>query len=400
MKTLTLAYRDSDDYTVFVTAEEARKWGILEPPRCSADLQLTVQPSGQESAIQGRALACRCHGGKYVSITVRLDEKVQAASAWTRQKCGYGEIAFALGASDFKPKRLKPRTENGKRPQAANSLQREVSIEVLCECLWELTLARNRGLPSGLVVVAGRTGSAKSQTARGLIYKLLTDKDTLEAWGLAKEGRRQHLITLEDPIEEPLYNVNDLSQEVQEGWSVDYTPRDKIGKDYKSLSAALKDALWQTPTVVYVGEVRTPDDWKAVLEFAGTGHLIVTTTHAGSVTETLAKIFHAVRARDPESVGRIAQRILAIVHQSPLDPSEAGTSALIPTLWRHTPAGIAGLISEGLSSVLPHFPLEGERDKCSLGRRWFVRRLLGDVKDKALFRAFDSLALERDLKGM
>jgi Tfp pilus assembly pilus retraction ATPase PilT len=87
---------------------------------------------------------------------------------------------------------------------------------------------------------------------------------------------------------------------------LDYTPRE-LGskKDVRSLAQALlKDALRQTPSVVYVGELREEHHLETALNFARTGHLIVSTTHAGSLVEAMGRAFAAMKVKTAEDRGR------------------------------------------------------------------------------------------------
>lgn len=417
---LPYAYTDSDDFTVYLTADHAEELWLLDKSEFSSSLNVLL-PSDETGNSNHRALACRCFQGRCVSVTVRPDRKTEGEE-WNLPDADPSLVKKYL--LRFEPGGLNPRSI----PSTSSPL-RLVSIGELCSCHWKLIRSDSAPLPSGLIVVAGRTASAKSKTARGLIFKALTDPHARSAWKAARENRKPHLITLEDPLEECLFEGDTSESQVK--CPFDYTPRDKTRGDYNTLAEALNDALRQTPTVVYVGEVRDVADWKAVMEFAGTGHLIITTTHAGSVTETLAKVFDSVEARDPEDMGRIAHRILAVIHQAPLEIPMPGSpnirlSATIPTIWRQTPAGIAGIISEGLSSVLPHYPADSmTNDKTSLGRRWSCRELLHwsfehwakrnypiallpppiEIQDlrnrwQEVVSEFDNEALIQDLQGM
>jgi hypothetical protein len=396
MPRLSSVYQEPD-FTVYLSPKEASDNSILSELKRSYDFELSLEIPGIATPVLCRALACRCNGHGHVSVTVRPRARISGAAKQPEYD------------ASTRPQQLK---DSEYLPNNVRDQLHEVTLSELCNSLWELIFDQG-GVPVGLIVIAGRTGSAKSQTARGLIHRLLTNEQILTAWKSAKEGRRPHLVTLEDPIEARLYNCDhfdpfDPTKEAER--LVDYTPRDKSRGDYKQLADALTDALRQTPTAVLVGEVRTKRDWQAIIDFAGTGHLVITTAHAGSVTETLAKIIEAAGAKEPEDLGRVAQRILAIVHQAPLpmDKVPLGKPPLIPTLWRQTPAGIASLISEGLSSVLPHRPsldVLSARERSSLGRRWFVGMLLnrlanGNDADKALFAKLDKRAFELDLKGM
>src|SRR6185295_810970 len=104
-----------------------------------------------------------------------------------------------------------------------------------------------------------------------------------------------HLITFEDPIETyyaaEAYTPHGLHAQMsvemaasrEEG---DYTPRQQK-LDAGSLKEALHEALRQTPKVLFVGETREKEDWQELIHFAGTGHLVITTAHAGSLLDTM-----------------------------------------------------------------------------------------------------------------
>ena len=123
------------------------------------------------------------------------------------------------------------------------------------------------------------------------------------------------------------------------------------------------------------------------MRFAGTGHLVIATAHAGSLIEAMERIFRGVNAKTAAQRGQIAQRILAVIHQLKFDliPVLQRHTAcmlpgkfemLLPALWRRTPSGVAALVSDGLSSVLPNTPDEDDEKRISsFGRRWFARNL-------------------------
>jgi hypothetical protein len=170
---------------------------------------------------------------------------------------------------------------------------------------------------------------------------------------------------------------------------VDYTPRQRE-VDVEDLAEALQDALRQTPKVFFVGETRNSQDWKALIDFAATGHLLITTAHAGSLVEAMHKIFLATKAKTSAERGEVAGRLLAIVHLKRVELSEPATSGayrynynvLVPALWRRLPKGLNGLIAEGLASVLPH-SYSDTGDPCScLGRKYFAYHLLKQAEQR------------------
>lgn len=379
-------WKGIDDFTIYRRPEELRdrlprKWDAPGSPG-SVEIPVTVRNNG--SSLRGRALVCSCRGKELVSLSIRLLAKHSDDTPSANTGTNHGEMLS--------------RFEQGVRDQGSNGLNK------LRNELYRVIFSRDSDkrvsrAPSGLLVIAGRTGSAKSKVARGLIAKLLSDLLRSQQ----PTDRRPHLITLEDPIEVPYYQDRDPCKILTDDAPrpVDYTPRDLSRGDAASLDQALKDALRQTPTVVYVGEVRGAPDWRAVLGFAGTGHLVVVTTHSGSISEAFATIFEASEARSPAERGFVARKVLGIVHQKPLrvvatDNSLKDRSALIPAVWRRTEAGVAALVTDGLSSILPHYP-PGEvlpSDTSSLGRRWFVTKLYKDE-----WRELEQVAFADDLAG-
>ncbi len=120
-------------------------------------------------------------------------------------------------------------------------------------------------LPRGLVLVTGPTGSGKSTTLASMIDKI--NRET-----------RQHIITIEDPIEfehhSKLCVVNQR----------------EVGADTKGFKDALKYVLRQDPDVVLVGEMRDLETIEAALTISETGHLVFGTLHTNSAISSINRI--------------------------------------------------------------------------------------------------------------
>lgn len=229
----------------------------------------------------GRGLICFSHG-RYLSVTFRkLSDK------------GY---------------EARPNTDTKKRKTNLFSLSE------YCDQIYEQVFHRTESTRNaqGLLVVTGSTNSAKSEIARGLIYKYLAEPRS-------EKERKRHLVTFEDPIEalfarEDVRGKQFLAVELPTNRNeVNYTPRQK-GRDVGLLKEALADALRQTPTVVFVGETRVRREWEMLLDFAATGHLIVTTAHAGSLVEAMHNIFEARNVKTRAQRGEIAHKLLGVIH--------------------------------------------------------------------------------------
>lgn len=223
----------------------------------------------------------------------------------------------------------------------------------------------------GLVLVTGETNSAKSKITRGLLWKVLDRRKSAT--------NRLHLVTYEDPIEEDFAS----NMPPKTGTHPPAPPFDLTQRcapiDCGSLQEALAAALRQTPAAFYIGEIRTELELAQALEFGGTGHLVLATTHAGSLLEALTKLLRAAKWEALGSRAIHIPKILAVVHLRKMKVS-AGTypaSGIVPALYRRTPSGIQELVSDGLASILPHFPTDPRGSRYgSLGRQFVGQQLL------------------------
>lgn len=207
---------------------------------------------------------------------------------------------------------------------------------------------------TGAIIVAGSTGSGKSVFAREVALSAIRGAIPSPS---SKEPRFPHLVTYEDPIEDwkiPDENgvkVDLQDPEVSAGYGFCLTARQK-GIDVRSLESALLDAKRQTPTCVFIGELRKAAEWKKVMEFAGSGHLIVVTTHAASVTEAMSRVLNACGAKTSAARRQWAGFLRGVVHLEK-KPSSAG-KVVLPSLWRGRSSARSALVSTGLASIVPN----------------------------------------------
>lgn len=117
-------------------------------------------------------------------------------------------------------------------------------------------------LPRGLVLVTGPTGSGKSTTLAAII-------------DVANKQRKDHIITVEDPIE---------FVHQSQGCIVNHR---EVGVHTKSFSAALRGALREDPDIILVGEMRDLETISLAIEAASTGHLVFGTLHTSSAAKPL-----------------------------------------------------------------------------------------------------------------
>lgn len=120
-------------------------------------------------------------------------------------------------------------------------------------------------LQKGLVLVTGPTGSGKSTTLAAII-------------DYANKMRKDHIITVEDPIE---------FVHKSQGCVVNHR---EIGTHTKSFAAALRGALREDPDIILVGEMRDLETIQLALEAASTGHLVFGTLHTTSAPKTVDRV--------------------------------------------------------------------------------------------------------------
>jgi len=176
-------------------------------------------------------------------------------------------------------------------------------------------------LPKGLVLVTGPTGSGKSTTLAAMV-------------DLINRGRKEHVITLEDPVE--FVHQSKLSLINQR----------EVGSHTLSFAAAIRAALREDPDIILVGEMRDLETVSLALEAANTGHLVLGTLHTATAISTIERI---VGLFPPEQQSRIqttlADVIRGIVAQNLLQRIGGGRVAALEVLV--SSAAVSNLIREG-----------------------------------------------------
>ncbi len=143
----------------------------------------------------------------------------------------------------------------------------------------------------GIILLSGTTGSGKSTTLASILQKM-------------NKSQRRRIITIEDPVE---YMFEDDQCLI--------TQRE-IGLDTNSFNAALKHVMRQDPDVIMVGEMRDHVSFMAALAAAETGHLVMSTLHAGSAHQAIPRILDLFPAEERDQMRMsLAQNLYSIVCQ-------------------------------------------------------------------------------------
>ena len=132
---------------------------------------------------------------------------------------------------------------------------------------------------SGLVLIAGTTGSGKTTTLYTLLNHLSDRK----------------IVTIEDPIES---HIPALTQ-------IQINPRQGL-----TFESALKQVLRHDPDVIVIGEIRDETEAKTALRSAMTGHLVLSTIHARSAAKTLDRLVNLGLDRH-----EVLNTLILVIHQ-------------------------------------------------------------------------------------
>ena len=165
------------------------------------------------------------------------------------------------------------------------------------------TLLATVGKPSGLFLFVGQTGSGKSTSIAALVNKV-------------NETQPTAIYTLESPIEY-VYPAS-KSLVIQR----------EVGTHVESFALGIENAKRSHPRIIVVGEILNVETARSALLAAASGHLVVSTMHAGSTAEaidTLISMF--TPAEQPLVRTQIAQVLLSIVTQK-LVPRVGGGLAM------------------------------------------------------------------------
>ena len=146
-------------------------------------------------------------------------------------------------------------------------------------------------LPRGLVLVTGPTGSGKSTTLAAIIDQ-------------ANRSRKDHIITVEDPIEFVHKSQNCIVNHREVGTHTD------------TFSAALRGALREDPDIILVGELRDLETISLAIEAASTGHLVFGTLHTSSAAKTVDRIIEVFPSSEQAQIrSTLSDGLRAVVAQ-------------------------------------------------------------------------------------
>jgi len=146
--------------------------------------------------------------------------------------------------------------------------------------------------PKGLILVTGPTGSGKTTTLASFLNYI-------------NENHRYHIVTIEDPIEFTYEHKNSLINQRE------------LGVDVLSFADGIRSALRMDPDVILVGEMRDKETIRATITAAETGHLVFSTLHTNSASQTVNRIIDTFPEEEQNQVrSQLSLTLSAVLSQT------------------------------------------------------------------------------------
>ena len=260
-----------------------------------------------------------------------------------------GELDLAYSAADLPRFRVNGFRQRGAISFAFRAIPDEVpTFDKLRLPAGVRRLAEER---RGLVLVTGATGSGKTTTLAAVVDHI-------------NRTRRQHIVTIEDPIEilhpdrESIVNQRE------------------VGLDTVSFEQALRRAMRQDPDVILVGELRDAETAQTALQAAETGHLVLSTMHTLDAAETVGRMIEFFpTAKQPLIRNVLAGVLVGAISQRLMPRIDGGRVAAVEVMVMN--ARIAELIREDRADEIPDAIADGG----FLDMRTFAQALIDLVLD-------------------
>ena len=191
-------------------------------------------------------------------------------------------------------------------------------------------------LPRGLVLVTGPTGSGKSTTLAAIV-------------DVANRVRKDHIITVEDPIE---------FVHQSQGCIVNHR---EVGVHTASFSTALRGALREDPDIILVGEMRDLETISLAVEAASTGHLVFSTLHTSSAWKTVDRVIEVFPSHEQPLIrSTLADGLRAVIAQTLFKRIDRKGRVVALEILIANPA-VRNLIREGKTHQLPSMVQTGKK---------------------------------------
>jgi twitching motility protein PilT len=210
----------------------------------------------------------------------------------------------------------------------------------------------------GLVLVTGATGSGKTTTLAAMIDYM-------------NRNRKQHIITIEDPIEILHPDHNSIVNQRE------------VGLDTESFGQALRRALRQDPDTILIGELRDAETAQTALQAAESGHLVMSTLHTIDAAETCARMIEFFPPEKQEVIRSVMAGVLrGVVSQRLLPKQGGGRVAAVEVMVMNS--RIADLIREARTEEVTDAIAEGEFFQMQTFTQALIEHVLSGAVDREI----------------
>ncbi len=249
-------------------------------------------------------------------------------------------------------------------------------VPAIADISLPLSLRTLASVPRGIIIVSGPTGSGKSTTLAAVINEINCTQET-------------RIITIEDPIE---YLFEDVRSVV--------TQRE-VGLDTLSFSAALRHVIRQDPDVIVIGEMRDPISFRTALAAAETGHLVLTTLHAGTAPIAITRILEFFPATERDQVRMaLAQNLHAVICQRLMGSTRGGVIPAVEIMI-NTPTVRKLLEKDKLDVLSAAIETGGEDGMQTFNQSIYQSIRAGLATEKeGMLHATNPAALKMNLQGI
>jgi twitching motility protein PilT len=208
----------------------------------------------------------------------------------------------------------------------------------------------------GLVLVTGATGSGKTTTLAAIIDHI-------------NRARRQHIVTIEDPIE------------IVHGDQGCIVNQREVGLDTASFAQALRRGLRQDPDVILIGELRDAETAETALAAAESGHLVLSTMHTVDASETIGRMVEFFPAVKQQLIRSILAGVLrGVISQRLLPKLDGGRAPAVEVMIAN--ARISDLIRDNKPEEITEAIAEGDFFQMQTFSKALIQLVLEEKVDR------------------
>jgi twitching motility protein PilT len=278
---------------------------------------------------------------------------------------GDSDFAYANRFGRFRTSVVRQRRGTDMVFRVINTKVRTMDELGLPEHLKLLTRYQN-----GLILVTGSVGSGKSTTLAAMVEQVNME-------------RREHIITLEDPIEYILESKNC------------HVTQREVFTHTQSFGVALRGALREDPDVIMVGEMRDLETISLAITASETGHLVLCTLHTGNASRTLDRLLDVFPPDQQEQIRVMVSESLRGVISQQLIPRADGTGRVLALETLSNTPAVANVIREAKTYMLPGIIQTGKKQ----GMRLMDDALM-ELYDKGLITDEEAYARSEQKQAM